>query len=109
MLLNLLLFLNTSIEILINASDIRYKKIAIAIANHESGHGKYVKNNNLFGFKAKSYKKYPSKSHSVADYKRFEDRIIDRYSVKSKEQYLRVLGRIYAKDPNWSVKIKKMI
>ena len=109
MLLHLLLFLNTSVEMLVFSSDIKYKKVAIAISRHETGNGKYIKNNNLFGFKAKSYKKYPSKSHSVADYKRFEARIIERYDVTTREQYLRVLGRIYAKDPNWSIKIRKMI
>lgn len=102
-----------SVKELIDSSGIVYPKVALAIYKHESNHGrsKLAKNNNnLYGFKSgKYYKKYHSKTESIEDYKRFESRIIEKHDINSWSQYLRVIGRIYASDKQWLMKIKKML
>lgn len=106
----LLQICNPSVYQLIMDNEIIYPKVALAISRQETGHFKYVKHNNLYGFKSKGkYKRYSSRNESVKDYKVFEARIIKKYNIRSHNQYLAVLSRFYARDPRWTRKIKKLI
>ncbi len=102
-----------SIKDLIDSSSIKYKKVAVAIAVHESNHGRSSlarKHNNLYGFKGKKgYKKYPSKSASVKDYYVFEQRVIKKYNINSRSEYLSRISRFYASDKLWLKRVKKLI
>lgn len=80
---------------------------------HESNHGKSklaIKNNNLYGFRGKyGYYKYNSKKESIIAYKKYESRIIAKYKVSSRDQYLAILSRIYASDSKWLYRVKSHI
>lgn len=98
-----------------------YPYIAIAIMNHESAYGKSTlatKYNNLFGFKGgkyasgrtkSGYSTYSSKERSAMAYIYFESRIINKFKISSREQYLNVLNSLYASDPNWKQKILRHV
>lgn len=109
-----------------NAQDIldraTYPKVAKAIKNHESAFEKSTlskKHNNLFGFKSSSnrvigktssgYSIYSTKDCSKKDYLDFEQRMIKKYNLDTKEKYLKHLSKMYASDKQWLIRIKKLI
>lgn len=97
----------------------RFPRVAIAIMNHESANqtsNLAVKYNNLFGFKGGMYSsgktkggycKYRSKFDSARAYIYFEDRVIKKFKITSRNEYLEVLNKLYAYDPEWKSKILK--
>lgn len=107
----MLLFLNN--EELINNSEIVYPKVSYAIHRLETGNGSsklYKNHHNMYGFKSGGkYKKYRNKQESVQDYVRFERKVIEKYNIKSRTQYINTISRFYARDTGWRHKIIKMI
>lgn len=102
-----------TISELVHSSDIVYPKTAVAIARLETGNFKsqlYKSYNNAFGFKdGRKYKRYTSKQQSVADYYKFETKIINKYSPKNRTEYLIILSKMYAADKKWLKKIQQII
>ena len=107
----------------INNLDLKYKDIVFAQALIESGHFKsdlFIKNQNLFGMRfpkkrqttaideENGYACYTTWIDSVEDYKLWQQAILKNKSV-TKEEYLAILGDVYAEAPNYTTVIKKII
>ena len=103
---------------------IKYPKIVLAQAILESGHlnsDNYLNNNNLFGMKKPyrrptiaigfteitNYSIYKSWEDSIIDYALFQSFILSR--IKSESEYFDYLGKHYAEDKTYVMKLKKII
>ena len=98
-----------------------YPKVAHAIYVHESNRGKSVlarKHNNVYGFKGGTrkigktsgkYSIYRKKEDSVLDYLDYERKLVEKYDLRTRDEYLYFLSRRYASDKKWINKIRKNI
>lgn len=101
--------------------NLKYPDIVYAQAVLETGNFNssiFRNNNNLFGFKEpkvrnntsrgslSGYAYYTSWRQSVIDYALFQSSYMRKLS---REEYFRYLDRNYAKDPNYSKKLKEII
>jgi flagellum-specific peptidoglycan hydrolase FlgJ len=108
----------------IDLYDIKHKDIVFAQALIESGHFSskvFINNKNLFGMRfprkrettaiheENGYAYYESWVESVKDYKLWQQAILKNNPNISKEQYLNILGNVYAEAPNYVAVIKKII
>lgn len=103
---------------------VRFSHIVLAQAILESGNftsALYKSNKNLFGMKipakrytfAKNwhdygnYANYESIENCILDYKSWQQ--TNAYDITSEEDYFNLLKTIYAEDPNYISKLKKLI
>lgn len=104
---------------------IKFPDIVFAQAMIESGEltSKLFKTtNNMFGMKYPSirettakgktnggYSKYEDWNFGVYDYFLWQDHMLRNRNEITKSQYLSLLGRVYAKDPNYVSKVKRKV
>lgn len=109
----------------INESGILFPNVVFAQAIIESGHFSseiFKCENNLFGMKQpkirktvsfgksnSGYASYSSWKMSVEDYKLWQDQSLKFKNYKSENEYIQYLGRVYAEDRGYILKIKKII
>jgi uncharacterized FlgJ-related protein len=105
--------------------NIKFPEVVFAQAVLESGHFKapiFTTKNNLFGMRVpkkrettainkgkKGYAKYHSWDSSVEDYLLWQQFTLKNKSQLTKSQYLSLLGRIYAKDKDYVLTLKKVM
>jgi hypothetical protein len=104
-------------------SGLQYERVGRAISRLETGNYKSKlcrKYNNLFGMKVGSrkfhygkttsnYAKYKNKMLSIADYAAYEKRLIRKYHITTQKQYIAVISRKYAKNPNYKKLLQKQL
>jgi len=104
---------------------IKFPDIVFAQAMIESGEltSKLFRTaNNMFGMRFPSvrettaqgktnsgYSKYEDWNFGVYDYFLWQDHMLRNRNEITKSQYLSLLGRVYAKDPNYVSKVKKKV
>ena len=104
---------------------IKFPDIVFAQAMIESGEltSKLFKTaNNMFGMRFPSvrettaqgktnggYSRYEDWNFGVYDYFLWQDHMLRNRTEITKSQYLSLLGRVYAKDPNYVSKVKKKV
>jgi uncharacterized FlgJ-related protein len=109
----------------ITEKNIKFPEIVFAQAVLESGHFKapiFTIKNNLFGMKVpkkrettainkgkKGYAKYHSWDSSVDDYLLWQEFTLKNKNQLTKNQYLSLLGKIYAKDKNYVSSLKRVM
>jgi uncharacterized FlgJ-related protein len=109
----------------ITEKNIKFPEIVFAQAVLESGHFKapiFTIKNNLFGMKVpkkrettainkgkKGYAKYHSWNSSVDDYLLWQEFTLKNKNQLTKNQYLSLLGKIYAKDKNYVSSLKRVM
>lgn len=109
----------------IKTSGILFPEVVYSQALIESGNFSsevFVCTNNLFGMKqpkvrdtyslGKSnlgYASYFSWKSSVDDYKLWQDRALRNKTLKTQKEYLEYLGRVYAEDKQYIMKLQKII
>lgn len=103
---------------------VRFSHIVYAQAVLESDNFKsklFIKNNNMFGMKVpaqrftfatnpydySNYAKYDSVEDCILDYKAWQ--MQNAYNITSEEGYFNLLKSIYAEDPTYITKLKKII
>jgi hypothetical protein len=105
--------------------DLLFPDVVFAQALLESGHFSsevFKSENNLFGMKyprqrattslkkgKTGYANYIHWTQSVHDYKLWQTNMISGEENINKEQYLRLLGRVYAEDKKYILKLKSII
>jgi uncharacterized FlgJ-related protein len=108
----------------LNNVGVKWPEIAFAQAVLESGHFKsvvYKSNNNLFGMrlpgkretvalgKKMGYATYTSWQESVYDYKLYQDYILEKRKIDSKEEYIGYIKRTYAESSNYIQLLRKIM
>lgn len=104
--------------------DIKFPEVVFAQAMIETGHfgsDLFRKENNLFGMKFplqrkttavkksnSGYASYMTWMHSVYDYKLWQNSVLKSRSI-TEDEYIKLLGRIYAEDKNYMNHIKSLI
>lgn len=101
---------------------VKFPEIVLAQAKLESANFKselFVNHNNMFGMriansrptlgenKGTGYASYYDWKSSVLDYTLYQSRYLKQYNTKDK--YLERLGQVYAEDPNYVSKLRKLI
>src|SRR5690554_580968 len=102
--------------------NIRFPEVVYAQAYLESGGFKseiFKENNNLFGMKVarqrpttalmldRNHAVYDHWRSSVIDYALYQSHYLR--TVKGRDEYINTIGRVYAEDPNYLKKVKKII
>ena len=102
--------------------NIRFPEVVYAQAYLESGGFKseiFKVNNNLFGMKVakqrpttalmldRNHAVYDHWKSSVIDYALYQSHYLR--AVKGRDEYINTIGRVYAEDPNYLGKVKKII
>ena len=102
--------------------NIRFPHVVYAQAYLETGgfkSGIFKANNNLFGMKVaaqrpttallldRGHAVYDSWRSSVLDYALYQSHYLR--AVKGRDEYINTIGRVYAEDPNYLKKVKKII
>jgi len=102
--------------------NMRFPDVVYAQAYLESGgfkSGIFKTNNNLFGMKVakirpttavmlhRGHALYRNWRESVMDYALYQSHYMSKY--KTKEDYIKRLGQVYAEDPNYVVKLRKLM
>lgn len=62
-----------------------------------------------YGKTTGNYAKYKSKMLSIADYAAYEKRLIHKYHITTQKQYIAVISRKYAKNPNYKKLLQKQL
>lgn len=109
----------------ITEKNIKYPEVVFAQAVLESGHFKapiFTTKNNLFGMKVpkkrettavnkgkKGYAKYNTWECSVDDYLLWQDFTLKNKNNLTKNQYLSLLGKIYAEDKDYVLTLKQVM
>lgn len=109
----------------ITEKNIKYPEVVFAQAVLESGHFKapiFTTKNNLFGMKVpkkrettavnkgkKGYAKYNTWECSVDDYLLWQDFTLKNKNNLTKNQYLSLLGKIYAEDKDYVLTLKRVM
>jgi uncharacterized FlgJ-related protein len=105
-------------------NDIKFPEVVFAQAIIETGHltsDLFKNENNLFGMKFPTrrettsikkskygYASYMTWMHSVYDYKLWQNKILSTKNM-TEEEYIKLLGRVYAEDKNYTKHIKSFI
>lgn len=106
-------------------SGLKFPEVVFAQALLESGHFSsevFKSENNLFGMKyprqrtttslkkgKTGYANYIHWSSSVHDYKLWQSNMISNRGKMNREEYLKLLGRVYAEDKKYILKLKSII
>lgn len=106
----------------LGAINIRFPEVVYAQAYLETGgfkSGIFKENNNLFGMKVarqrpttalmldRNHAVYDHWKSSVIDYALYQSHYLR--AVKGRDEYINTIGRVYAEDPNYLKKVKKIV